>query len=393
MGASIWELGGYFEKGSLQVEGLVKIEKEEGQAKRNLTKDLDKEDYNENKSKSKNEVGSSNQSEQSNLLINLNGEGLIEKRMRTRKEQFKSRASNKPDAAAELAAEAKLRREEHLDSLRKLELVKLKLTPKKSYKNSDSESIEAGTRYDDGDGSIVDKIVIQPEPNSKKSEVIPKSNSVEEMSISPLKPVQTTIPLSSSIPLISTTTGDQVTENSLAASSKPSAAGGDNKQQITKDEGTRQGQEEADASTLNLSQQHNSQEVPNSKSKEAEDNQLTSKITINEFSALLDEKLNPLKSSISNLESSMTKLEVGMNSKIKEATETFDAKIISLKSGVNEDIQQISNRMYALAEDIEELQNKQGDAISTDGSSANSKRIQELEKEIRDLKNFWQFLE
>ena len=125
LGASIWDLGGYFEKGNLQVEGVVKIQKEEEKAKRNLSKDLDKENHAEAKSKSKDKIGNSN--EQSKLLINLDADGLdglIDEKLKSRKDQFKSKVSKKPDIAAEHAAETKLRREANLDIIRKLELVK-----------------------------------------------------------------------------------------------------------------------------------------------------------------------------------------------------------------------------------------------------------------------------
>ena len=60
---------------------------------------------------------------------------------------------------------------------------------------------------------------------------------------------------------------------------------------------------------------------------------------------------------------------INMNSKITEASEIFDAKINSLKSGIDEDLKRINNRMNALAEDIEDLQLRERDFTGSNDSS------------------------
>ena len=72
-----------------------------------------------------------------NLAKSLEKESRMKEKERTRKEIFKSKGA-KTDAAAELAAEAKQKREEHLERIRKLELVKEKRSPKKSESKIES---------------------------------------------------------------------------------------------------------------------------------------------------------------------------------------------------------------------------------------------------------------
>ena len=166
---------------------------------------------------------------------------------------------------------------------------------------------------------------------------------------------------------------DNNLQEPTSTSSRPDAPGAAEDAQMKRDDQDTDGQEGGDEKSPS-----------NKKSENSKDN-----ISVNQLSELLDLKLNPLKTSISSLESQISGLESSMNSKISEITNSCNSQINSLKVGMNKDIQRIDSRMDSLARDIEDLQLQGGDILGSNNSSKNSKKILELEREILDLKNFW----
>ena len=199
-------------------------------------------------------------------MINLDADGLdglIDKKLKSRKDQFKSKASKKPDIAAEHAAETKLRREANLDTIRKLELVKQKLSPIKSNRDSNSEELKS---------EIHEGI-----PNLSKEK--------SPMKVTPSKTSEN--PASASL---GPSTIDEVIDASRENMEEEETQADNGEQEKKKDAEIPEVQKSNNSS--NSSQQQNSNKSSNQKSKKNGNKQTVSNISITEFAALFDEKIH-----------------------------------------------------------------------------------------------------